>query len=112
MGAVIVQVSTERDDHFVSVDEDVLKEIAGRARRLLPPEDELDEFGPDDPRNGLTVGDGERILKGMREDFWKAASSAEVSRTSECDYNLVLDGQEDLSSWKELLDAWEAELDG
>lgn len=91
---VTVQVSTENDDHFVKVDEDAFKAVASRLQGV-----ERGTAGPD-------------LLTQMRQDFWKLASSTTVSRTSECDYELVLDGTEDEESWGDLLDAWLAELDG
>lgn len=94
MADVIVQVSTENSDHFMSVDEDALKAIASRLQ-------------------GVGRGSADAaVLSQMRQDFWKAASSTKVSCTDECDYVLVLDGHEDEESWGELLDAWAEEIDG
>jgi hypothetical protein len=90
MGAVIVQVSTDRNDHFMEVEESVLRELAERVR---------------------AGGDDKELLRQVRQDFWKAASSAKVSSTDECDYDLVLDGFEDHNSWLELLEAWDGDPD-
>lgn len=85
---VLVQVSTENDDHFMSLEESVLKEIASRVKGMKP---------------GTAPAE---LLKEMSRDFWKAASSEKVSRTSECDHGIVLDGIGDEESWGELLEQW------
>jgi len=93
MAAVTVQITTLNNDHFMTVEEDVVKEIAMRLKGV--------------PRGSADPA----LLKRMSEDLWKAASSTKVSATSEVDYVIVLDGMEDEESWGELLDAYAEEDD-
>lgn len=91
MASVIVQVSTSRDDFFREIDEDRLKEIASRLR----------------PGEDYDV----KVLDQMRVDFWESSKEARVYRTSEADYELVLDGSMDAESWTEMLQAWSEDPD-
>lgn len=91
MGAVIVQVSTDRDDFFREIDEDRLKGIASR----------------------LKVGEDYALetIDQMRKDFWESSKEARVYRTSEADYELVLDGSDEASSWGEMIAGWAEDPD-
>jgi hypothetical protein len=91
MGAVILQISTDRDDFFMEIDEDRLKEIASR----------------------MKVGEDRDLatLDLMRKEVWESSKEARVHRTSEADYELVLDGSDEAESWSEMVAGWAEDPD-
>ena len=79
---VIVKVSTADDEVFREVDEDVLRDMAGRSD------------GADDA-----------ALAALGEEFWSSSREARVYRSSEASYGLCLDGSLDAESWAEVVEA-------
>jgi hypothetical protein len=82
---VVVEVSTDRDDCFRAVSRKVLREIAKRRG----------------------TGDYDlKVIDEMRDAFYKESRPVSVSRTSEADFSLVLDGSNEAESWMEILEDW------
>jgi len=75
---VAVEVATRNNDFFVEIDREKL----------------LSLFEIED-------------LKERAHQFWLATQPLPVTNTNMCDYSLVLDGEEDEESWKELKEAME-----